>query len=185
MTLLAKKLFYFVRHGQTDANAQGLTCGGDWDISLNEKGKEQARRLANKIATLSPSIEHLYVSPMLRTRQTAEKLNAKLKAPISIIEGLREWRVGDWEKRPWKEIPNPFYTTENPANGEAIEQFEVRIRQTLNEILNQKKGIALIVSHGAVAHRLFNYLGFEQVQIENCEIYKVEPARSKWTLNKV
>ncbi len=78
MKKIPTKTFYFIRHGQTDANAQGLMCGGDWDISLNEVGLSQAAGLSNKILQVTPAIEELRVSPMLRTKQTAENLNSIL-----------------------------------------------------------------------------------------------------------
>ncbi|MEC7275963.1 MAG: histidine phosphatase family protein [Bdellovibrionota bacterium] len=37
MLIIPNKIFYFVRHGQTEANAKGLICGGEWDIPLNKK----------------------------------------------------------------------------------------------------------------------------------------------------
>lgn len=185
MKIMPQKSFYFVRHGQTDANAQGLMCGGGWDVSLNEIGKGQASQLAEQVASLSPQIEHIFISPMLRTQQTAEALNALLKAPMTTIEGLREWCVGDWEKMPWDETPNPFTTKENPTNGETLEQFDDRIIETMKSIFDKDKESFLIVSHGAFAHRLFSFLGLEGFLVENCTIYHVESQRSHWVLNKL
>ncbi|NCN26299.1 histidine phosphatase family protein [bacterium] len=185
MKQIPTKPFYYVRHGQTDANANGLTCGGDWDLPLNELGLSQASKLASKLLSFSPKIEEIRCSPMIRAKQTAETLNSLLKAPMSIVEGLREWRVGDWEKLPWENVPNPFNTTEDPSNGETREAFEERVTNTIsNELKNTTKTL-LFVSHGAFAHALFTYLGIEQSRIENCELYQVEPIDHKWTLVKI
>jgi broad specificity phosphatase PhoE len=185
MTPILKKTFYFVRHGQTDANANSLMCGGDWDIALNSVGLLQAKNLSEKIESLTPKIELICISPMIRTQETARNINLKAGLPTLTVEGLREWRVGDWEKRPWQDVPNPFNTTEDPTNGESREVFENRVSKTINEELNKHSETILFVSHGAFAHALFTVMGVDQLQISNCEIYKVYPEKASWCISKV
>lgn len=186
MEPVEKTTFYFVRHGQTDANARGLMCGGEWDIELNETGQEQATKLADKVARLNPSITKLCVSPMLRAQQTAKHLNSILKAPKLTVEGLREWCVGEWEGRPWDDVPNPFNTTEDPPAGETRSQFEDRV---LNAVKNSLKShhdeVLLFVSHGAVAHALFTLLGVDSLKIENCALYQIYADGLHWKLKKL
>ena len=62
---------YFVRHGETDWNVQGLIQG--WtDIELNPKGHGQARavgRALTRVRDFHPDF-NFAVSPLLRARQT-------------------------------------------------------------------------------------------------------------------
>jgi broad specificity phosphatase PhoE len=180
-----RRPFYFVRHGQTDANAQGLMCGGDWDIPLNSHGIEQAKSRSLGIANLVPQISHVFASPMKRAQETAKLLTQHLLIDIQTVEGLREWRVGEWEKRPWGEVPNPFETKEDPSGGETRSHFEARIEAAVSAVLAQTDGVPLLVSHGAAAHALFTVLDVDKKQIENCTIYFVQPIGSTWTLNQV
>jgi broad specificity phosphatase PhoE len=177
--------FYFVRHGRTDANAQALMCGGEWDIALNTEGESQAKALADLVTTLSPKIDKIFCSSMLRARQTADFLNQKLGAKIEIVDGLKEWLVGEWEKRPWGELPNPFNTTVEPPGGETRARFESRIANAVTDALNSFSGTPLFVSHGAAAHALFTVLGTDLLQIKNCEIYLVAPEGGRWVLRIV
>lgn len=54
---------YLVRHGQTDFNKGDLTQGSS-DIPLNETGKEQARKLAERVKNMR--FDAYYVSPLTR-----------------------------------------------------------------------------------------------------------------------
>ncbi len=181
-----KKSFYFIRHGQTDANANGLMCGGEWDIPLNERGENQSLKIQNKVASILPAPTLLCVSPMIRTQQTATNINKRLAAPTITIEGLREWCVGDWDKEPWEKVPNPFETNQDPTNGERKSDFEQRVITTVDRALTEHQSeCILFVSHGAFAHMLFSHLGIDQLQIENCVIYKVMWIDSNWTIQKV
>jgi probable phosphoglycerate mutase len=185
MKINNKNTFYFVRHGQTDANAQSLMCGGDWDIPLNEVGQKQSIDLKDKVNSLKPTPTIMCVSPMLRAKQTADNLNSKSNLPIVSLENLREWCVGDWERQHWDNVPNPFKTDKDPKNGETRLEFEQRVINVINDALvkHEKENI-LFVSHGAFAHTLFTFLGVDKIQIENCVIYKISTTVEGWTLEK-
>jgi broad specificity phosphatase PhoE len=185
MKEIPKKTFYYVRHGQTDANAQGLMCGGDWDISLNEKGLSQASGLSEKILSLGPSVDEIRCSPMVRAQQTAELINKSLLAPVTTVEGLKEWCVGDWEKKPWETVPDPIQTNENPPNGESQEEFGSRVLSSISLELENSSKTLLFVSHGAFAYVLFAQLGLEQNMINNCEIYRITFLAPNWKIEKV
>jgi|GEM_PF-1545687 len=186
MKPIVNKKFYFIRHAQTDANAQGLMCGGEWDIPLNNIGIEQVSLARPVFEKLGDEIDKLLVSPMVRTKTTANLLNKNMQLPIEYVEGLREWCVGDWEKKPWDDVPNPFNTTEDPPNGESREEFEKRVISTIN--LNLEKSddrSPLFVSHGAVAHTLFTYMGVDTPFIKNSTIYTLTPREKHWYLEEV
>lgn len=186
MKPIKNRKFYFIRHAQTDANAQGLMCGGEWDIPLNNTGIEQVSLARPVFENLCNEVDRLFVSPMIRTKMTADSLNKSLKLPIEYIEGLREWCVGDWEKQPWEDVPNPFNTTEDPPNGETREQFEERVITTVNQCLEKcDNENVLFVSHGAVAHTLFTFMGVDTPFIKNATIYALVPLEKHWHLEEV
>ncbi len=64
---------YFIRHGETDWNAQSR-YQGQADVPMNETGRAQARRNGEALRALLPaSAAAAYVaSPLLRARETME-----------------------------------------------------------------------------------------------------------------
>ena len=72
-----------VRHGITQGNKEKRFVGR-LDVPLAPEGEAMAR----ETAPLMPEVEHLYVSPMLRCRQTAELLWPGV--PRTLVEDLRE-----------------------------------------------------------------------------------------------
>lgn len=186
--MLPRRAFYFIRHGRTHANEQQLMCGGGWDVPLLPHGQEQARRAALALSQHHNPPQVLWVSPMLRARQTAEILNEKLGRAVFTHEGLREWLIGDWEEQPWHSIPNPFVENIDPPNGEARATFTSRVVTALCDVFGSTEELPLIVAHGAVAHVLFSSLGISETLIENCATYYVSPAEhceKSWLLHKV
>ncbi len=165
--------FVFLRHGQTDANAQGLMCGGDWDIPLNATGFDQARRAAEKIAQSGISISSICCSPMRRAQETAQIVAKELSKSIITVEELREWRVGEWEQRPWKEVPDPFLTDVDPEKGESRLEFEQRVIRGARKSFGEA-GPVLIVAHGGVWHALARPLKVDQGIIPNATPALVE-----------
>jgi len=165
--------FYFVRHGQTDANLSDLAAGAGWDIELNATGLEQAKTLAASDHIKGCSdVKTICVSPMLRARQTADAINEVLKAPIVVIDELKEWHLGDWEKTPWHTLPDIYHPDPNPPNGEKQLEFGLRIAAGLNSALAQP-GPILIVAHGGVWHAVSRILKLPPGSIGNCAIKRV------------
>lgn len=63
---------YFVRHGQTDGNVAQRNQHPDTE--LNERGKAQAKAVAEKVATINPT--HLITSSQVRAIMTAREIAA-------------------------------------------------------------------------------------------------------------
>lgn len=58
------KYFYYTRHGQTIWNVENKICGVS-DVSLTEKGINQARELGNKILDENIHIDEILYSPLV------------------------------------------------------------------------------------------------------------------------
>ncbi len=90
-----------IRHGQTDWNAQRRIMG-DQPVGLNETGRAQVQGLAGFLKDLS--VHQLYVSPLLRTQQTAAILNVNWNLPVQLEPGLREIEYGEWVGKTFHQI---------------------------------------------------------------------------------
>lgn len=178
---ILEEKFFFVRHGQTDANLAELAAGAGWDIELNATGMSQARALAE-----SEAVEHLRavkticVSPMIRARQTAEIINEVIKAPVVVVEELKEWFLGEWERRSWHELD---FRVGNPPGGESNEEFASRVKKGLDISLSHP-GPVLIVAHGGVWHRVARHLELPYGEINNCQFMHLRRSHKSdiWSL---
>ena len=64
------KTIYFVRHGESEANARGLLAGSNSDSPLTKKGQEQARQ-TGRILKDKP-VDLVVASPLSRAYETAK-----------------------------------------------------------------------------------------------------------------
>ena len=85
--------FIMVRHGQTEWNV-GDRFRGRADITLNDTGTDQARRVA--VALAGDPIDAVYASPLLRTMHTAEAI-AGSRGIIVPDPALMDIDYGDWQ----------------------------------------------------------------------------------------
>ena len=83
---------YLIRHGTTDANANGI-FQGVLDLPLNDLGLKQARALGERFKDID--VDVLYCTPLQRTRQTAEGLRGDKDLPILVEPGIVEVDVYD------------------------------------------------------------------------------------------
>jgi broad specificity phosphatase PhoE len=133
---------HVIRHAEPSVTGVFLGCRNDVPL----KGPPPQFAIA---------VEVVYVSPLLRARQTAEAI----PAPKIVIEDLREIDFGEWGGLSWDEIEarwpdiaaarsrNWFGAT--PPGGEAWEGFVQRVHGALRAILRDPRPKA-IVAHGAV-----------------------------------
>lgn len=84
---------YVMRHGRTNYNEFGL-CNDDpnTDVHLNDVGQQQAQAAAEQLRDVP--LDRIIVSPLPRTRQTAEFVNQYHHAPIEVHPDIIDIRSG-------------------------------------------------------------------------------------------
>ena len=149
-----------LRHGQTVGNLLKRYIGRT-DEPLCDAGIDTIRRTG-----VFPSVERVYVSPLLRTRQTAKLLfpNAEQVA----VENLKEMDFGDFEGRSAADMENDMEYRAwvegmcLPAcpNGEAVNGFMTRTRAAFEEIVSKEIAYGnkqlIIVGHGGNIMAIMN-----------------------------
>ena len=152
-------IVYFVRHGQTDWNAEAR-FQGTRDIPLNDKGRGQARHNGATLKGLvDPESVNFIASPLMRTRETMEIIRAEMGLEphaYQTDDRLKELSFGDWEGRTVTELEETqadlwaarqtdkwFF---RPPQGESYQDLADRLRSWVNEI----DGPLVVVSHGGV-----------------------------------
>ncbi|MFZ7215921.1 histidine phosphatase family protein [[Pasteurella] aerogenes] len=148
--------FYFVRHGRTVWNQQGL-MQGSVDSPLVEEGIIGAKMTGKALQNV-PFVA-AYSSLLQRTIDTTKYILGDRPIPFFHHQGFNEHYFGSWEG---KQIDTIRDTQEfqqmltDPANykalsnqGETYEQLGKRALAALNDIIQvHQSGNILIVSHG-------------------------------------
>ncbi len=155
---------YFMRHGETDWNAEAR-LQGQQDIPLNEVGRKQAAEAGRRLAEILPASDSLpwLVSPLGRTRETAELARKAIGLPpqrYTTDDRLKELTFGDWEGRTWAELRSvdrnmvKARTADKwsyvPPRGESYAMLHDRIALWLKTVTQD----LVVVSHGGVARVL-------------------------------
>lgn len=152
-----------IRHGETDWNRR-MSFQGQIDTELNARGLAQAERLGERLALehARNPFDHLIVSDLLRTRQTAAPAAAALGLAPQHSALLREQAFGILEGLTFDEIrvkhPAEFaqwalhdadYAL--PGGAESRRVFHARVIGALRELAAQHAGQRLaVVTHGGV-----------------------------------
>ena len=179
-------ILYIVRHGETDFNAQGRYCGST-DIPLNQKGIEQAKQLAYRLAEIDFDI--IVTSPLMRARQTAEIISEFSNIPVIVSNEFKERSSGVYEGLTAEEIKEKYpdlwerrctrQVDDAPTNGETIRQFDTRIVEALLKLEKEYSDkTVLLVTHGFVSrsiNRHYKNLSYDEMHnfpLGNCEVVK-------------
>lgn len=147
------------RHGETDWNRQGIAQGRT-DIPLNEKGREQANRLAERLK--NEQIDVIYSSPLSRAMDTAKAVQ-KFHPRAQIVEDddLIEISLGTGEGVKLGENWKNELLFDDPIRpeGESPKQVMERSIRAIDRIVleNQGKSV-LVVCHGGVKRMLAMHL---------------------------
>ncbi|NNU81822.1 histidine phosphatase family protein [Halovulum dunhuangense] len=137
--------FLFLRHGRTALNAADRVAGST-DVELDELGHAQA--LAARDALAAEALAAIWVSPLLRARQTAAAVAAARGLTPAILPDLAERDWGAWEGMPRAGLDRDA----TPPGGEAPAIFISRVLGALSRI--EGPFPALIVAHSGVARVL-------------------------------
>ena len=182
--LLTDKLhpvaFWFLRHGETDWNAQDLSQG-NVDIPLNETGLAQARSAS--LLLRGRGIRAIISSPLSRARITAEIAGAELGLPVQFDEGLREVAFGVQEGKPMSEWFSHWVDGElTPEGAESFADLSIRAVAAINRCTSRPPTI-LVVAHGALFRALRGVMGHEpNVRTRNAVPVWCEPPETGSTI---
>jgi broad specificity phosphatase PhoE len=90
----------FIRHAESQNNAQHVINTDIPGPSLTEEGQRQAEQLAHQLSR--NNFDGIYVSDMVRAEQTAAPLAHALGKRVEVLPGLREIDAGKYNNTPTK-----------------------------------------------------------------------------------
>jgi len=154
-----------VRHAQNDWVGDRL-AGWTPGVHLNEKGRQQAQVLGERLAHLP--ITAIYSSPLERAVETAQAIAAHHTLEVQILEGVGETRYGDWTGASLKELSKTelwpvvqvYPSGARFPGGESLRETQgraVAALDALRDAHHQERDVVVVVSHAdvvkaAVAH---------------------------------
>jgi broad specificity phosphatase PhoE len=177
---------FLARHGQTAYNLEGR-FQGQQPVPLDDTGREQAGELAER--AVGYGFAALWCSPLLRARETAEIVSARIGLDAREDARLMETDAGDWTNRSFAdvqpEVPDLFdkFINGDPSfafpGGESFAAQEVRVEAALRDV---EAGAlpALVVCHGMVIRAALSARGGEWLpngqRVLNGAIVPLDPA---------
>ena len=152
---------YFVRHGESEANAQHVISNYGSHFGLTELGRQQAHMLADRLKDLP--ITTMYSSPVLRAMDTADILYQVLDLPYRVTEALREYNCGVLEgksdEESWR-LHRQYYEDwtlrheylSKPEGGENFMDIQNRFTPFIEALKRNDDEDILLVGHGGLFH---------------------------------
>ena len=185
-----------VRHAETEANVNGVWQGSA-DAPLTERGWRQVEATARRIAGLARerTVDAFYVSPLPRAQSTAAAIAHALRREPRVDHALREFDLGDWEGRSFRELKESERLWERwaadpafaPPNGESPRSFGERAVKAARRLAAAHAGeTILIVTHGGfICHVLAYWIGdgfrdWRRWEPHNCAVGVLEGEDDRW-----
>jgi broad specificity phosphatase PhoE len=171
---------FLCRHAEVE-NPREILYGRLPRFGLTRFGLEQAAQLADLLA--HQNLSQIYVSPLLRARQTARAIHARYpELKLRLDRNLLEVHTS-YDGRPLSEIGdfNFYEPLAHPAD-ETIEMVRDRVLKFVHRVMRQHKGQKIAaVSHGDVVTILHaHFLGLP-MQLASLRVPNFYPERASVT----
>ena len=193
--------FTFLRHGESVGNAQSRWQGQS-DYPLTERGRAQARALAERWQSEEIKFDLVIASPLTRAKETAEIVAAALNVQVELDPIWLERNIGEMEGLTVEEVrqkPQPQYVTPYNSiggNGEGDWELYLRAGKALHGLLRRPAGSYLVVSHGGMLNQLMHAIvgivhqpdpSGVRFHFENTSFARVTyfPHRHRWAIDAV
>lgn len=147
----------FIRHGEGEHNVEGVYSGKITNPhKLTTNGVLDCEALKEKL----PSFDAVYVSPFVRTRQTADILFGE--GNYEINDKIVEIDFGNLEGQPYRPIQERLKDT----SGEMLDSVQARMANFVNDVAKNHPGQSLaVVSHGgAIRYGRAHFDGFNTLE---------------------
>ncbi len=151
----------FIRHGATINTEENRFFDDENYPPMNANGKIEMEKISDWIKNKGLKIDKIYSSSSLRTVQSARVLSSICNHDFEIIVGLNGRKVGIFSglsyeevKQKFPDMAESFYKKPQlccPENAEKLEDFNNRVSEIINSIVEENIGKRLIIiTHGSV-----------------------------------
>lgn len=154
--------FYYVRHGRTEFNRDGIVQGGSVDSPLAAESLHEVEATAHALADVP--FARCYSSPLGRACETARIVVGERNLAIQPLNDLREFNFGKLDGKPGAQVVRQFgicFVLQDFSRygGEKGSEVRTRVRRAFTHMFNESHDgdNVLVVAHGA----LFRYVLLE------------------------
>jgi alpha-ribazole phosphatase len=190
--------FWLIRHAIVDENARAMLYGV-MDVPLCETSLLEQAPMYRALATRLPRPAAWKITPLSRTRRTAEAIFAAgyPRSEPEVEPALIEQNLGEWQGLPHAELPErltlpkhafwPLAGQERPPGGETLAEVIERVGMALERLAARHPDQDVVaVSHGgsiraAVAHCL--RIGADSalhLTVQNLSLTRLERSPEGW-----
>lgn len=142
---------YFLRHGQSQANAEGVLAG-QLDSPLTLLGQHQAQHEGERLAAEGQVFDVIISSPLVRAYDTAVTVATAINYPLGAIEidpRLMERHAGELEGKSTGLLAQAIAT--NTYNVESSQILAARCQAVLDDVQDRYGDkTVLLVAHAGV-----------------------------------
>jgi broad specificity phosphatase PhoE len=164
---MSTKLIYFVRHGETENNAENIRQGAEGH--LTEKGRAQALETAKRFPKHKGHPQVIIASPFERTRETAEIIAKELKMKVKYSDLLKERRnpteiIGHWGeevgvKKIIDQMDKSYHADDlRVSDEENFNDLKERAKKLLDFISRRYEKRIILVTHGIFLKMVVSYM---------------------------
>lgn len=183
-------IIYLIRHAKTKGNEQKRYIGKT-DESLSALGVAEAQAKAKH---MPKEISKVFVSPLRRTRETADLLFPYVEK--TIIPNFREMDFGVFEGKTFSELSNnddyqAWLRTSGHSfipEGESLASFSDRTCQAFLDVVQKstEESLAFVIHGGSIMAIMHQFVdsncSFYTYQLKNLEYFMLEYQDNKFNL---
>lgn len=143
------KKIYYVRHGESQANLDGLVAGSEHEAPLTDRGKSQAKQAGQGLR--DKNIELIVTSPMERTRDTATIIAKEIgynPKEIVVQKLFTELGNGPYSGQPYALRDKHVAEGKMLPGMETSEALHKRIKMAIGWLKDLPQERIVVVSHG-------------------------------------
>ncbi len=147
-------IIHFVRHGEVE-NPDHIVYADLPGFGLSARGAIQVGETADYLA--GKRIGAVWTSPLLRAKQTAERIAAPHAVEICVSNALTEWGLSQrWRGVRWEELANRFpgelaayfdHPWDLPFSSESLHAVVERMTTLVQDLRRTYAGELVVVSH--------------------------------------
>jgi broad specificity phosphatase PhoE len=190
--------FWLIRHALVEENARAILYG-IMDVPLCETTLLEQAPMYRALAARLPSPADWLVTPLSRTRRTAETIftHGYPPAELDVEPDLIEQSLGAWQGLEHHELPPklvypahafwPLAGDEKPPGGESMVEVIARVGAAMERLADAHAGRhVVIVSHGgairgAIAHALrISPDSALHISIQNLSLSRLQRTPDGW-----
>ncbi len=197
---MSETRFWLIRHALVEEQARQYIYG-TMDVQVCTLTMEQQEKAYKALARRLPHPARWFVSPLSRTRRTAEAIfaNGYPAESLTVQDDLTEQNFGVWQGLGHAELAQkitrpahafwPHAGDEKPPQGESIGEVITRIGAALERLARNHAGEDIvIVSHGGAIRGAVGYaldLRPDQalaLSVNNISLTQLERHKARWRI---